>query len=133
MSILQQLQLDLGSSTLWDSDGRYGVIRNTIGSRDLLAELATNETVGVVLEYDNFVITGDLGKFPSDRTVGLLGEENSMLIDLVRRLQGNCDGYAGVRRVDPDPGEVATMEAIGFPCPFGQAESAFNQYVNPWT
>ena len=25
----------LGSSTLWDSDGRYGVIRNTIGSRDL--------------------------------------------------------------------------------------------------
>ena len=120
----------LGSSTLWDSDGRYGVIRNTIGSRDLLAELATNETVGVVLEYDNFVITYDLWEVSSDRTVGLLGEENSMLIDLVRRLQGNCDGYAGVRRVDPDPGEVATMEAIGFPCPFGQAESVFNQYVN---
>ena len=31
----------LGSSTLWDSDGRYGVIRNTIGSRDLLAECFT--------------------------------------------------------------------------------------------
>ena len=60
----------LGSSTLWDSDGRYGVIRNTIGSRDLQAELATNETVGVVLEYDNFVITYDLWEVSSDRTVG---------------------------------------------------------------
>ena len=33
--------------------------------------------------------TYDLWEVSSDRTVGLLGEENSMLIDLVRRLQGN--------------------------------------------
>ena len=53
-----------------------------------------------------------------------------MLIDLVRRLQGNCDGFEGVTRVAPDAGEVETMNAIGFPCPFGEAESVFNQYVN---
>ena len=40
------------------------------------------------------------GKFLQTEQSVLLGEENSMLIDLVRRLQGNCDGYAGVRRVD---------------------------------
>ena len=120
----------LGSSTLWDSDGRYGVIRNTIGSRDLKAELATNETAGVVLQFNDFTVTYDVWEIVSDRTVGLLGEENSMLIDLVRRLQGDCDGFSAVSRDAPDADEVAVMEALGFACPFGQATSVYNNYVN---
>jgi len=120
----------LGSSTLWDSDGRYGVIRNTIGSKDLQAELAQNDTIGLVFELNNLVVTYDVWEISSDRTVGLLGEENSMLIDLIRRLGGDCDGFGAVTREDPASDEVEVMEALGFPCPFGQATSVYNNYVN---
>lgn len=120
----------LGSSTLWDSDGRYSVIRNTQGSRNLMAELAQNDTVGLVLEFNNMIVTYDVWEISSDRTVGLLGEENAMLIDLVRRLGGDCDGYGAVVRVAPNAGEVETMEAVGFPCPFGQAIAVQEDYIN---
>ncbi|URQ64912.1 Plug domain-containing protein [SAR86 cluster bacterium] len=127
----------LGSAVLWDSDGRYSVIRNYAGTTDLKSETADNTTLGIVIEpLDGLSLTYDTWEIESDGTVGLFGEDNSMLLDLVLRLQSNdlnnCNNVVtnpDVFRSDPDEDEAAAMIAVGI-CPFGQADRVLNEYEN---
>ena len=50
-----------------------------------------------------------------------------MLIDLVRRLQGNCDGYAGVRRMDLIQEKLSMLQGS---MSIWTSRKCLNQYVN---
>ena len=118
-----------------DSDGRYSVQRQAMGSSKLTAEESENSTVGLVLQpTDNLTITYDVWSIDSTNTIGLFGEENHMLLDLFLRLStndiNNCGAVIGnpaVVRQDPD--NAASFLAAGL-CPFGLAERVEDNYAN---
>ena len=118
-----------------DSDGRYSVQRQAMGSSKLTAEESENTTVGLVFEpMDNLTITYDVWSIDSTNTIGLFGEENHMLLDLFLRLStndiNNCGAVIGnpaVVRMAPDNPD--SFLAAGL-CPFGLAERVEDNYAN---
>ena len=65
------------------------------GSDALKAERSTNYSVGLVLTpLDSWTITLDYWSIEKEDTIGLLGEENHTVLDLLGRLEhgpGNCE------------------------------------------
>ena len=117
-----------------DSDGRYAVQRAATGSSALKAEESENTTIGMVLEFDALTLTYDLWSIESTNTIGLFGEENHMLYDLLLRLQqndlSNCAAVVGnpaVVRQAPDNPQTFLDAGI---CPFGLAERVEDKYAN---
>ena len=106
------------------------------GSQDLLPEESTNTSIGIVIEpLEGLTITADWWSIEKEDTIGLFGEENHTLLDLVLALEagnGNCAAFTGnpaVSRDVPDPNETAFYDAAGI-CPLGPIQFIDDQYAN---
>ena len=106
------------------------------GSVDLEPERSANTSLGVVFEpVDGLTLTADAWSIVKEDTIGLLGEENHTLLDLVMRIangDANCDQFQGnpaVARADPDDDEIAIYTAAGI-CPAGNIEYVDDRYEN---
>ena len=120
------------------SECDYGVQRQATGSRDLESEESLNTSLGFVYTpTDDFTLTFDYWTIEKDDTIGLFGEENHILVDLVTRLEegtANCatvSGSPNVVREDPttDPIEVQGFLDAGL-CPVGQVTFVSDTYAN---
>ena len=119
-------------------DCRYSLQRTAQGSADLKAEQSSNSSVGFVFEPgEGFTFTFDYWRVEKDDTIGLLGEENHTVADLLARLEhggGNCGAVAGSPSVVRERGEVepeiaAIWEAAGL-CPATDVSRIDDQYAN---
>ena len=120
------------------SDCDYGMQRQATGSKDLESEESDNWSIGIVLTpIENLMIIVDYWGIEKDDTIGLFGEENHVLVDLVTRLDAgtadcaNVQGNPAVSRDDPstDPAEVAGFLSAGL-CPVGEVTFIADQYAN---
>ncbi len=137
---------------LWDegrdpNDPRFGealdeldcsdnVQRRAEGSEALLPEESTNTSIGLVWQpIDDLTITLDFWEIEKTDTIGLVGETNHSLIDLLRRIEdgdSNCANYVGNPAMgysDANPVDVEYFENAGI-CPVGQWESVDDRYAN---
>ena len=110
--------------------------RVATGSKDLKPETSENTSVGIVLSpLDNLVLTIDWWSIEKEDTIGLFGEENHTILELVNNLNAgnaNCGGSfndAVVRDSDIDPDAAAIYTAAGL-CPAGNIEQIQDQYAN---
>jgi len=122
-----------------DADCDYGIQRQATGSRSLKAEESTNTSFGFVLEpTEGLTITADYWTIEKEGTIGLFGEENHILYDLVLRLEagtGNCASVQGnpeVTRLPFDPTDTDLVDAYmaaGL-CPVGEVDFVSDRYTN---
>jgi outer membrane receptor protein involved in Fe transport len=120
-------------------DCDYSIQRQATGSTALVAEESINMSFGVVLEpIQNLTLTADYWTIEKDKTVGLFGEENHILYDLVlRRAAGisdcaNVQGNPNVIRDPYDPADTDLVDgylAAGL-CPVGQVDYVTDVYTN---
>ena len=118
-------------------DCRNSTQRIAQGSDALVAEQSTNYSVGLVFTpFDSWTITLDYWSIEKEDTIGLLGEENHTVVDLLRRLEhgpGNCGALQAnpaVNRVlDLEADEIAVYEAAGI-CPAGLIRFIDDRYAN---
>jgi outer membrane receptor protein involved in Fe transport len=128
------------SNHSFPGDCRYSIQRRATGSKDLKAEESTNTSIGVVIEpIQNLTITLDYWAIEKEDTIGLFGEENHLLVDLVLRLDAgtsNCAGVVGNPAVSrsTDTSSLTQAEVDGFLaaglCPMGTALFVSDQYAN---
>jgi iron complex outermembrane recepter protein len=82
----------------------YSIQRVAKGNENLEAEEAKNTNIGIVLTpSDNLVVTIDKWEIATEKTVGLFGEQNHMLLDTLIRANGGtseCTGNPLVVRGD---------------------------------
>jgi outer membrane receptor protein involved in Fe transport len=124
---------DPGQTTL---DCVNSLRRLAQGSEDLNPEKSENWSVGLVIEpVDNLMLAIDYWEIKKTDTIGLLGEENHTLLDLLRRLEagtGNCAGV-GDPAVVRDPNiatEAAAIYTAAGICPAGDIEYIDDIYQN---
>ena len=117
-------------------DGRYSMQRFATGSQDLQAEESINTSIGIVLDpIDNLTVTLDFWTIEKEDTIGLFGEENHVLLDLVMRLAAgtsdcaNVQGNPAVSRGDLNDDYDAEFLALGL-CPIGQVDFVSDTYTN---
>jgi outer membrane receptor protein involved in Fe transport len=121
------------------SDCDYGIQRQATGSRSLQPEQSTNTSIGFVVDpIENLTITFDYWTIEKDDTIGLFGEENHILFDLILRLEAgtaNCASVQGnpdVVRQAPDLSDQALVDgfmAAGL-CPVGAVDHVSDRYAN---
>ena len=122
-----------------DADCDYGIQRQATGSKSLKPEESINTSFGFVLEpTEGLMITADYWTIEKDGTIGLFGEENHILYDLVLRLQagmGDCanvQGNPSVVRSPHDPTDTDLVDAYmaaGL-CPVGEVDFVSDNYTN---
>jgi outer membrane receptor for ferrienterochelin and colicin len=112
------------------------VQRRAEGSEALVAEESTNTSIGLVFQpVDDLIITLDFWEIEKTDTIGLIGETNHSLIDLLIRIEdgtGNCSNYVGnpaMGYADVDPDDAEYFEYAGI-CPVGQWQSVDDRYAN---
>jgi len=120
-------------------DCDYGIQRRATGSRDLVPEESTNTSIGLVFQpLEGLTFTADFWSIEKEGTIGLFGEENHMLYDLVLRLQAgtadcaNVQGNPEVVRLPFDPTDTDLIDgylAAGL-CPVGEVEAVTDRYTN---
>lgn len=118
-------------------DCRNSIQRIAQGSDLLKPERSTNYSVGIVLTpLDSWTLTLDYWSIEKKDTIGLFGEENHTVLDLLRRLEhgaGDCSALSAnsaVRRLgDIEADEAAVYEAAGI-CPAGAIHSIDDRYIN---
>ncbi len=118
-------------------DCEYSVQRTAQGSETLEPEESDNYSFGIVLEpLDGMSLTVDYWSIEKKNTIGLFGEENHTVLDLLMRLEhggGNCDGVAFnpavLREAVDDPDVLAAYEAAGI-CPAGDIIRIDDRYAN---
>ena len=117
-------------------DCRNSIQRRAVGSKDLKPEQSTNTSIGLVLTPTaNLTFTLDFWSIEKDDTIGLFGEENHTLLDLLFRLEagnsncGSVNGNPAIGRQDPGEDESAIYEAAGM-CPAGDIEYVADKYAN---
>lgn len=120
------------------SDCDYGMQRQATGSTALRSEESLNTSFGLVFTpWDELTITADYWTIEKDDTIGLFGEENHVLTDLVVRLEqgiADCDnvvGWGAVTRDAPtdDPVEIQGFLDAGL-CPVGEVTTIADTYAN---
>ncbi|MFC6441368.1 TonB-dependent receptor domain-containing protein [Bowmanella sp. JS7-9] len=102
------------------------------GSSNLVPEDSTNTSVGLVLTpTESLTFTVDFWSIEKNNTIGLLGEENHTLLDLVYRLESGaaCTTNSAVNRVDATADQIAIYEAAGI-CPAGDIKYIDDNYAN---
>lgn len=106
------------------------------GSKNLEPEKSDNYSLGLVFDpLENLTVTLDFWSIEKQDTIGLFGEENHTILDLIRRLEAgtadcsNVQGNPAVVRDTPDPGEAATYLAAGI-CPVGAIQFINDVYLN---
>jgi len=120
-------------------DCDYSIQRQATGSKDLVPEESTNTSIGVVIEpVENLMVTLDFWSIEKNDTIGLFGEENHMLYDLVLRLEAgiadcpNVQGNPDVVRRDFDVDDTELIDgylAAGL-CPVGTVDYVSDTYTN---
>ena len=110
--------------------------RFATGSKDLVSEESVNTSIGFVLEpIEDLTFTFDYWTIEKEDTIGLFGEENHVLLDLVLRLAagtGDCanvQGNPAVTRGDLNDDYDAEFLAAGL-CPIGQVDFVSDTYAN---
>ncbi|WP_371194905.1 TonB-dependent receptor domain-containing protein [Glaciecola sp. SC05] len=106
------------------------------GSDTLAPEESTNTSFGFVLTpLDGLTITADYWSIKKENTIGLFGEENHTLLDLILRLEqgtSNCSSATfnpAVSRAAASSGASAVYLAAGI-CPAGDIRFVDDQYLN---
>ena len=118
-----------------DLNCTYSMQRRARGSDQLEPEKSENSSIGVVLTpIENLTMTLDFWKIDKEDTIGLFGEENQTMLDLLFYLeQGNSNcanvGNPEVGRVAADDDETAIFESVGL-CPAGRADYIDDNYAN---
>jgi outer membrane receptor protein involved in Fe transport len=117
-------------------DCRNSIQRVAQGSENLAPEESTNTNVGLVFTpTDELTVTFDYWSIEKENTIGLFGEENHTLLDLLLRLEAgtsNCAGSAfnpAVTRDTPSADQSAVYLAAGI-CPAGDIDQVSDQYAN---
>ena len=115
---------------------RYSTQRIAQGSQKLIPESSNNRSLGVVTTpIDGLTLTVDTWWIEKEDTIGLLGEENHSLLDLLRRIEqgnNNCAGFVGdpaTVRGEADDDEVEIFNAAGL-CPAGRIAYIDDRYAN---
>ncbi len=110
--------------------------RRAEGSKELKPEESDNSSIGIVLTpIENFTVTLDFWRIEKKDTIGLFGEENHTMLDLLARVEAgtsNCaafDGNPAVVRDVPGEDEAAIWLAAGI-CPGGDIEFIADKYAN---
>ncbi|MGI9249590.1 MAG: TonB-dependent receptor domain-containing protein [Pseudohongiellaceae bacterium] len=118
-------------------DCRHSIQRTVQGSRTLTPETSDNYNFGMVIESDGFTFTVDYWGIVKEDTIGLFGEENHIVLDLLYRLQhGNTDcanvvgNPAVVRGVAPTEADVVALWEAANLCPAGEVQRVDDQYAN---
>ena len=128
------------------SDCDYSMQRQATGSSALKPEKSTNTSIGLVFTpVEGLTFTADYWTIEKKDTIGLFGEENHLLYDLVLRLAAGapadiadlaqCDNVQGnpaIIRQDYDPTDVDLINgflAAGL-CPVGQVQTNPDTYAN---
>ena len=112
-------------------------LRLAQGSQDLVPETSENYSAGLVLEpLDNLTFTLDFWGIEKQHTIGLFGEGNHTILDLLRRLEhgpDNCSALqandAVVRDPNPNDDQIAAYTAAGI-CPGGFIRYIDDNYLN---
>jgi len=121
-----------------NEDCDYSIQRHATGSKLLDPEKSTNTSIGLVLTpVEGLTFTVDFWQIKKKDTIGLFGEENHMLYDLVLRTQaGTADcsdptslGNPVVVREAHDPADEAAYLAAGI-CPVGRVQYVTDNYTN---
>ena len=106
------------------------------GSEDLKPEKSDNWSVGFVLTpIEDLEFTFDFWEIEKTDTIGLLGEENQTLVELLEQLQrtGDCSTLTGnpavVRLSNVPVDEAAIYTAAGL-CPVGGIDYIDDRYQN---
>jgi iron complex outermembrane receptor protein len=117
-------------------DCDYSTQRIAQGSGNLVPEESVNTNLGLVLTpADGLTITLDYWSIEKENTIGLFGEENHTLLDLLLRLENgnsNCTGATfnpAVPRAAVGDDEALIYNAAGI-CPAGDVSSINDQYAN---
>ncbi len=115
---------------------RYSTQRIAQGSQNLIPESSDNRSLGaVVTPFEGMTFTVDAWWNEKEDTIGLLGEENQSLFDLLLRIDnglGSCDGFAGnpaIVRGEADDDEIEIFSAAGI-CPAGRIAYVDDRYAN---
>ena len=117
-------------------DCDYSIQRRASGSKALSPEESLNTSLGLVIEpIPNMTIQLDYWRIEKDNTIGLFGEENHTLLQLLQLLEhgtSDCDNLPvnnHVVRGDADPDEAAIYMAAGI-CPVGEIDNISDTYAN---
>lgn len=117
-------------------DCRNSIQRIAQGSDQLDPEESTNTSLGIVLTpVDGLTVTLDYWSIEKKKTIGLFGEENHTLLDLLLRIDNgnsNCGSAAfnpAITRQEVGTDEAAIYNAAGI-CPAGDIQFIDDQYAN---
>jgi outer membrane receptor protein involved in Fe transport len=116
-------------------DCRNTIQRRATGSKDLQAEKSNNTSIGIVLNpVDTLTLTFDYWTIKKKDTIGLFGEENHTLLDLLARIEAgvsNCSSVGnpllGRSEVEDDYIPVYLEAGI---CPAGDLDFVNDRYQN---
>ncbi|WP_286272442.1 TonB-dependent receptor domain-containing protein [Thalassotalea hakodatensis] len=117
-------------------DCTNSIQRTAEGSDKLSPEKSENTSLGFVwTPTSNFTVTLDYWQIEKKDTIGLFGEENHTLLDLVYHLNagdGNCESAAfnsAIERQELDVDEEVYFQNAGI-CPAGAIKYVNDQYAN---
>jgi len=110
--------------------GTRGLIDFRSGAKNLEPEETESLNFGVVLAprfIPGLTFTADYWRVTQDGIIGIFGNKNALLLDLVLRLQGSFN--PNVVRDDPDAGQIALYDGTGIN-PAGDIQQILNPYRN---
>jgi len=110
------------------------VISNRQGSASLEPEESTNMTYGMVFEsafipeeFGKITFTADWWRVEQSNVIGIFGDDNHILLDYVRRLNGETN--PAVVRGTPDADDIAAFAGTGL-APVGDILFVNDNYLN---
>ena len=110
--------------------GTRGTIDLRTGATTLEPEETESVNLGVVLSPEfipGLTLTADYWRVKQDGIIGIFGNRNAILLDLVLRLQGSFN--PNVVRDAPDAGQIALYQGTGIN-PAGDIQQILNPYRN---
>jgi len=135
-AVMQYVAFENGlpkSGTIGDYD--FGIIRFAEGATGLKPEESTNSSYGFVLQPSaGLTVTFDIWEIEKENTIGLFGENNWGVADLLARLRSSdgCTGVSSVIRNDTsdiDDTEAQYFANVGL-CPVGRTSVIADEYIN---
>jgi outer membrane receptor protein involved in Fe transport len=119
-----------------DQDCTPSVQRQASGSSEIRPETSTNTNIGLVWNAtDSLMLTVDFWSIEKEDSIGLFGENNHSVYDLLLRLRAgtaNCAAETfnpAIVRDDPDDADIAPYLAAGI-CPAGDIDIVADDYLN---
>ncbi len=110
--------------------GTNGTIDFRTGAADLEPEDTESINLGAVISpsfIPGLTLTADYWRVKQEGIIGIFGNQNALLLDLVLRSQGSFN--PNVVRDDPDAGQIALYQGTGL-VPAGDIQQILNPYRN---